>query len=340
MDEITLVTRLRDEVPLPDDLRAEERRLLAEIRAPHTGSGAGRERRLPRGLPRLGRRAVLTAAFGLAGALALTMTQVIGLNGNPPVRQADAAEILEAAARAAEARAVQPRPGPHQWIYTRTFGPVWAGIVGLPSAGSDADTARPRIVNRSVERWERFDGRKMAGYCEPSYWCAQNGDVGKPYIDTEDDRDPDEHTPRQYYDKLRKLPTDPEALLAYIRGDWSTLPIPAEEQQPGQRPTRDPDDHAFSVIKFYLREGAAFMPPRLEASLFRALAKIPGVEVKRDVTDVAGRRGIEVSLMASENIIPEHRRMSFILEPGTYRYLAGSHALLAAKVVDKAFQRR
>jgi hypothetical protein len=339
MDEITLVTRLRAEVPLPDDLHAEERRLLTEIRAAHTPSGASRPRR-QLGLPKLGRRTVLTATFGLAGALALTMTQVIGLNGNPPVRQAGAAEILEAAARAAEARAVQIRPGLHQWIYTKTFGPVPVGIGVLAPPGTDADTARPRINNRSVERWERFDGRKIAGYCQPGFWCAQNGGVGKPYIETELDRDPDEHTPRQFYDKLRNLPTDPGALLAYIRGDRSTLPIPAEEQQPGQPPARDPDDHAFAVIKFYLREGAAFMPARLEASLFRALAEIPRVAVRHDVTDVAGRRGIEVSLMASEKVMPKHRRMSFTLEPGTYRYLADSHALLTAKVVDKAFQRR
>ncbi|MEU4834046.1 hypothetical protein [Streptosporangium sp. NPDC023615] len=60
------------------------------------------------------------------------------------------------------------------------------------------------------------------------------------------------------------------------------------------------------------------MPPRLEATLFQALALIPGVRIEQGVVDAAGRAGLGVW---KEGLGDRSTRRYFILDPGTYRYL-------------------
>lgn len=101
------------------------------------------------------------------------------------------------------------------------------------------------------------------------------------------------------------------------------------------------------------------MPPKLEAAMYRALGKIPGVGVEVDVEDAAGRKGLGVFREAGGLDTREY----LILEPETFRYLgmrvlwlrdemsgssdlmfrAGSvysTAELASGIVEKAGQRR
>jgi hypothetical protein len=82
------------------------------------------------------------------------------------------------------------------------------------------------------------------------------------------------------YDFLLSLPTDPAALLAVVDKEASVI-------------STDRDGEAFWIIA----NGAttAYIPPQVQANLFRAAALIPGTKVVKNVTDCAGRHGTAVS---------------------------------------------
>ena len=114
--------------------------------------------------------------------------------------------------------------------------------------------------------------------------------------------------------ELVALPDDPDALLAKLY---------QERDVRGRGSSRD--GAAFTAIGDILRESLA--PPRTSAALYRAAAKIPGVEVVRGVTDAAGRRGIAVAHTEAS------RRDEWIFDEQTYEYL-GERSYLVAATAD------
>lgn len=113
---------------------------------------------------------------------------------------------------------------------------------------------------------------------------------------------------------LIDVPDDPDALLAKLY---------REREERGRGNSRD--GAAFTAIGDILRE--SLVPPRTSAALYRAAAKIPGVEVVRGVTDAAGRRGIAVAHTERS------RRDEWIFDEGTFDYL-GERSYLVADTVD------
>ncbi|MEU8256785.1 CU044_5270 family protein [Micromonospora inaquosa] len=113
---------------------------------------------------------------------------------------------------------------------------------------------------------------------------------------------------------LVDLPEDPDALLAKLY---------RERQQRGRGNSRD--GAAFTAIGDILRE--SLVPPDTSAALYRAAAKIPGVEVVRGVADAAGRRGIAVAHTERS------RRDEWIFDEQTFDYL-GERSYLVADTVD------
>ncbi|GAA2926145.1 hypothetical protein GCM10020221_22840 [Streptomyces thioluteus] len=86
---------------------------------------------------------------------------------------------------------------------------------------------------------------------------------------------------RPTYQWLASLPTDPDALLRRLRKE--TRPIKGQEF----------DQTVFDTIGNLLWTGV--MPPRTEAALYKAAAKIPGVVTMRDAVDADGRHGVAVA---------------------------------------------
>lgn len=84
------------------------------------------------------------------------------------------------------------------------------------------------------------------------------------------------------WDGLAKLPKDPDALLKKLYADSE-----------GQG--NSPDQAAFSRIGELL--GDSVPPAGLEAALYKAAAKIPGVVRVDNATDAKGRQGIAVARM-------------------------------------------
>jgi len=70
----------------------------------------------------------------------------------------------------------------------------------------------------------------------------------------------------------------------------------------------------FGLAADLLRDN--LVPPGVQAAIYRALPRIPGVQLQRDAVDAAGRHGV-----AFARVHDGHVRAEIILDPRTYQYL-------------------
>ncbi|MFE1290874.1 CU044_5270 family protein [Streptomyces sp. NPDC058751] len=137
------------------------------------------------------------------------------------------------------------------------------------------------------------------------------------------------------YTWLSSLPTDPDTLLTRLRRDVRVSDGESREQA------------VFSLIGDLLSQ--TLMPPRNTAALYKAAARIPGVEEIPDAVDVAGRHGIAItredaSSATRDEWIFDRRSLAFLGARGfithdkqkgiTSDTLMGSTAVLRRAVVD------
>ncbi|MFD9053428.1 CU044_5270 family protein [Streptomyces zaomyceticus] len=117
------------------------------------------------------------------------------------------------------------------------------------------------------------------------------------------------------YRELAALPTDPDRLYEKIWADTE-----------GQGPTHEAA--ALEMIGSMLEE--ATLLPEVDAALYRAAAKIPGVTVVEKARDLAGRAGIGLMFgNGDESDV-------WVFDKETLDYLGSDDvALLASGVVDK-----
>lgn len=109
------------------------------------------------------------------------------------------------------------------------------------------------------------------------------------------------------YSTLGSLPRDPAALDEYL----------ARLSYPDGKETRAAKvSTQFLTIEELL--ASAVLPPAVNAALYRALGVIPGVQVKPQVTDIAGRPGIAFVLPKT----PQSANLEIILDASDYHYLA------------------
>jgi hypothetical protein len=127
------------------------------------------------------------------------------------------------------------------------------------------------------------------------------------------DGDSEERSPAQWYDYLRALPDDPSALLAKI--DRRAESYNAENHGRLYTTEDGRDQWAFGRLVDFLGQGPS-TPQSRRATIFRALARIPGVQVKEGTKDALGRPGTTVSRTS-----PDGLREEFVLASGTYDYL-------------------
>ncbi|GAA0933592.1 CU044_5270 family protein [Nonomuraea longicatena] len=289
MDDLRPLREFRSETPEPgpDWLRTERRRFLA-----------GTRRRRPYTL-------LATAAAAVAAAVIVplampaepaptdTAAPATAATATPPLRL-DSEVVLARAATVAERRTSTSKPRPTQWHYTKTL---------------DKQAYTSEVETR--EGWIRYDGKQTA-------W----NDDGKLTVqDVPPDPGDDDLSPQQYDAKLRALPTDPEKLLAKVVGDRHWIDLPREDTL---KNTESANDRAFRVLTLYLSRYGT-MPPRLEAAMFRALARVPGVRIEQGVADAAGRSGLGVWLDTGDDTV----RRYVVLDPTDYRYLG--HRMLWLK---------
>ncbi|GAA2719415.1 CU044_5270 family protein [Actinocorallia aurantiaca] len=251
----------------------------------------------PRRLPRW----TLAVSAATAGALALGLFLLPGDDSTriaPSAHPVSAVEYLEKAARVVEKRP-DVRPGPHQWLYEKTL-----------IQGRDGRT------EHSAETWKRLDGQQAS---------SGNGRDGKPAIDG-----PylgrNERSPLQRYDHLRTLSTDPKKLLARAykavddrfakrKAQLERMPNPYRDYERGELKEDMMEDNRHRAAYHEIAElfEGVLTPPRLHAAAFRAIARIPGVEVLPEGADPLGRPVVTVARMDQYGL-----RYEYLLDPETY----------------------
>jgi hypothetical protein len=126
-----------------------------------------------------------------------------------------------------------------------------------------------------------------------------------------------------YLSRLLRLPTEPEALRLSIenrRGASSAVdPSPAGSSRGGATVER-----LLEILS------EPITSPALRAAAFNALAEIPGIGLKRDVSDVAGRRGDAISWVRDRGF---GRR--YIFDPHTSEILAEAEMIIGPPSTDE-----
>lgn len=250
---------------------------------------ARRSVRPPRGRVRL----VALGALIVAIITGTTIAQNVGgtdregnpkpvIPGIPPGPVANAADVLNRAAAAAEMDPSAPRPD--QWIFTEDK-------QRFPAIGTHLITPKTPLVNFDSMTWRRVDGKQYAE--------LQKKPMGDGKL-----RIVDGSGWKHNYATLATMPTDPSRLA-----DW-VLAMDHErvESAKERAPTLSMEYAAL------LRDGAA--PPKAEAVIFRAIKLLPGVTLKENAVDLEGRKAIAVGLVTNDYLQEE-----ILLDRKTYRYL-------------------
>lgn len=246
------------------------------------------DRRAPRSRGRWG---LVVGAAMAAGATVVVLTVDFGSSDpalNTPPASAASVELLEKAALAA-ATTPQTKVRTGQYSYVKT--------VGHTSALSETKAGEMQLLRESgaMEQWTSVDGSERTLQRKDGSDSLLPETPGRGSLNA------------PTYDFLAALPTDPDALLEQIRDDAR------KNHGAGSGSTTGPDQEAFVTIGDLLRSGVT--PPDTAASLYRAAALIPGVDVVPDVVDAAGRKGIAVARTH------EGERTEWIFDKSTARLL-------------------
>lgn len=321
MDEMTEVRALRDHVQAPDRARiAPGRARLSEA------ARAGRSRRALW----LRWEFAIVATVAAVTAVAVTAGLLVGGKdsegsappaGTPGVRYkgVSAAEFLREAADAVRTQPNGPVPTAKQWIYSK--------------AAQEPPNKSDRFPGEQ-ESWIRYDGSATASRIRE----GQPLQITKLHL--ENGAEGDDRSPRELYRVLAALPADGKGTLKALR-ERNALADDKEQSQARN------DYFEISVL---LR--ADVMPAEGLASLYRALALLPGGKVTGHlVHTAAGRRVIALEYLRGTNPKDGSSMLDqWLIDPGTYRPVGmrfvsgegkvlGGDSLVTTAVVDKAGDR-
>jgi hypothetical protein len=228
----------------------------------HSAARPARRRRMPRLVLAGGLAAVVTA-----GVLA---AQVIGIGGHRPTASAAASDILHGAAEEARQQPAVP-VRPDQFVYVQSI---------ATNTAFTGNNAKPSTVKDRRAVWLSADGEhdglvRTDERDTPLPGCRD----GKQQTESKGGKsEVVDCTPLPGY--VRDLPTKTDDMLDYLY-----------EHSSGGNPR---DQQAFTTAADLIRE--AYISPATLATVFDAVARIPGVAVAGDVTDEAGRHGVAVAI--------------------------------------------
>lgn len=304
MNEVDLLRRF-GEALRPED--AEPPAELAQrtlSRLDRSGSS-----RAPAWARRPGTRLVLSGALAavLAGFLYVLVAQPTQHGGPSPVAGGDARQILHEAAMVSQmGGGTTPKPGQFVFIETANHYTMQMRRDGRQTKVDQGVQIRQTWLSVDGSVAGRFRTRPAA---DPSGWSdAVRLDPGRPGYRSD-------------------LPTDADAMF-----DW----LYANSHGDNQR-----DEQAF--ITAVDLEGSGYLPPKVQAALFDAVARIPGITVLPDVTDLLGRPGVGIGMGHLDPSHPASGRSqpdlsnALIFDPDSHVYLgSGRAALLREAFVDGA----
>ncbi|MEU6278253.1 CU044_5270 family protein [Streptomyces populi] len=316
MDEMTEVRELRAQMPVPDRARLApgRARLTEAVRASESRRALWRRREF-----------AIVAVVAAVTAVAVTATLLVGGKdtgrtvqpaATPGVRfkGVSAAEFLRQAADAVQTQPDGTVPTAKQWIYTKT-------------SQEPLNKAHPETG--ALENWIRYDGSASAFRLgdrplDVTKLHLENGGAG------------DDRSPREMYRVLTALPAGGEATLKALREQDAI----ADSNQDSQA-SNDYDEIGVLL-------SADVMPAKGLASLYRALALLPGGKVTGHLVDTtAGRRVIALNYGRGKD--PRTGRPMYdqwLIDPQTCLLVGsrmiedgkavGGESLIRRAVVDKA----
>ncbi len=250
----------------------------------------------PRPRPRPRRRLVLIALPAVTAA-AVTAALVAGAVSEKPVTDQRAVDLLNRIATVAAAKKAEPVRD-DQYVYVST-----QGTQEVRDDDKDYGTQTFRRTD-----WQPVDG-KRSGLARIKILSGAN-----PYThggDMKLNRDPNV----TYYRELEALPTDPGKLYRKVWDDTE-----------GEGQTHE----AAALEEIGSMLPSATLLPDLNAALYRAAAKIPGVSVVDDAKDIAGRHGIGLTFKDGDD------RDTWVFDRESLNFLGTDEvALLDAGVVDR-----
>jgi hypothetical protein len=312
------------------------------------------------------RRRLLPAGAAIAAVLATALAAQLLLHDPTPVTQdqdpdttvaGDALATAEPAAvkvlttaAAAAARAPEPAFGPGRYWYVRERGTkVGTNFdqVGSPKSfhfRTPYDNETWWALDGESRTRETFDRPRFLSPAERDVWVA-NGRPKLPGPSVHINRESPGTSDRSdgwlpmTYEQIVELPTDPaqlsdvlsERLYAGQPKGSCRIPPGWDRRRPlgpcPHRPVTDLD--RYGAIVFLLTNYP--LPAQLRSALYQALTRLGGIELTGEVTDLAGRRGVGVTLGPPDEgeLLP--RRTVLIFDPTTGRLL-GSRSVLAAEV--------
>jgi hypothetical protein len=278
--------------------------------------------------PRLLRPAFLVpvTALALAGALAAGLA-VRGFHQGTTQQARRSVVLLDRIANAALATDTEAVKD-DQFVYVMSKGR------GADETSGKAVTGP--LTDREIWRSQRLGPVKRLGL------IRQDGEtlpINAELSDSVKGRGTPAGINRPTYRWLASLPTDPDALLAYL---YARTPKTDGQER---------DQAVFDQIGALIAE--QIMPPENAAALYKAAARIPGVTEAPDAVDAIGRRGIGIA--RDDTTYPERSEWVFdatdLSYLGSRTYLTedtslgkagtllSSDAVLRRAVVDKAGER-
>jgi hypothetical protein len=278
-----------------------------------------------------GLAAAIAGGLYLIGALTPDPAAHTPISGSPtgtgPARPGGAALVLHNAALTAGRQKALPAPRADQFVFSETV-TVQTGQTEQPDGTMKTETSPPQ----RDQLWESVDGThdglmRERPESDPSGWrstplsaCADGKeDIGAGQTA--------QCTPDPAYSP--GMPTDPTAMLSWLY---------ANSHGDNQR-----DEQAFITAHDLL--GNAYLRPEVEAALFEALARLPGVTVTPDLADLTGRHGIGIGMGHLDPSDPVAGRSPatgsdyLIFDPTTYDFLGTNQATLVRQaIVDRPGQ--
>ncbi|MFG1676966.1 CU044_5270 family protein [Micromonospora sp. NPDC049282] len=356
MDDITLVSQFREEVPEPDAATLHRIRNTVVAALPDRTSV-----RPVRTGPRLRlldafRRRRPAVRFGLVAAAVaavvagtVVVDAVTTADGRPVVGHAAAAAELNRAAAAA-IRASDPPLRPGQFYYLRA----------VEMAGSDISDCGLFYLQKNVyetwvpKAWEDEWMLRLGWEVERQFFRPSDEAKAKqcpllkpPLAATDVVKAPagifDPEGSKLSADKFRDAtgvivyhPTPEEIARRLAAGNWQgptaqfMAGLPRDPKQLLERIYRDSkghgngrDEEAFVFVRDILRSGV--VPADLRAALFSAAALIPGVRLVSDSVNLEGRHGVAVAMSDRGKT-----RVELIFDPKTGEVIGEREVVLVA----------
>lgn len=186
-----------------------------------------------------------------------------------------AAKLLERIAEAADKRTL-PAIRDDQFVYTEREDYHWKVDPEKPSTGCPETSEGHAFGVR--ETWWSVDGQHVG-------LSREHKDNGKVVERSVAKQLRAKNHVNFFREAEDELPTDAEEMYRYLYG-----------LKAGERPSGEASADRDAFEKAAVLLSGQLLPPKAEAALYRAVARIPGLTVERGSEDAAGRTGVSVGI--------------------------------------------